>query len=794
MTASKFKSFLFITLTLCGFSSSGRANNPVCVDWALDKIPDHSFVKVTLSEDSPLTDNGYQITSTASTIEITASNPRGAMYGVLRVHDFLRTNKINHTALDLSSIPNETFEPKLKIRADNPFLHLTPDLNLSDTALWQTYIDQLAEFRFNTIDFHGAFDPITTDFPNLFPLLVTVPGFDRIGDAVLQKKNLKALQQIIQHAHDRCVDVGLMNYTANVDGLSSDEIESYTAKAVETLINSTPGLAYIGFRVGESGRESAFFKNAYLKGIQTSQHPEIALYTRSWQTSKEELEKIGTQYGKKFLIEIKYNGEQLGLPYQAIHEGGKSYSYQDYLTPKTSYDILWQVRANGTHRFFSWMNIDFIKRAVQSFHLGNASGFTLEPHSAYFPMDSKSYFRDTAITELHPYIFQKNWMWFAAWGRLAYNPEDQFLHLDFVDHFGKDSTSIMQLLDQASQIVPLVFSYRYQGPDHRNYSPETETGNFWVTNTADHHYFYPGHRLPDLMSYSKNKPMDQRSFVGIAEFVDQTIDGKSDGRITPPEVVRLLQTFASELQLGVEKIAPETPSALTQWQNLKSDLLSLSHLANYHALRITAMLEMSAGLKLNRHALYLNGVQKLSASRDEWQKLSHIADQNFKPLVNRLRINAPLPSRAENQFQWISQWQRLNKLDATQEFVWINTLKDPISSKVTELDTFASKPEISLINLQHEQNNNRLQIKANFTSALTLKSCTLWYKTIPSEALWQSTPMIQVTDLLYTAIVPFDDKGLMYHVEVCTDQESCRNLPSALKTTPWNYAFWDHLK
>lgn len=87
-------------------------------------------------------------------------------------------------------------------------------------------------------------------------------------------------------------------------------------------------------------------------------------------------------------IEPKYNGEQLGLPYQSA-QGGWEYppsgSYEDYTNYPREYSILWQIRAYGTSRVFHWAWPEFARRTVRSCKLGEGVGFSMESTNAYLP-------------------------------------------------------------------------------------------------------------------------------------------------------------------------------------------------------------------------------------------------------------------------------------------------------------------------------------------------------------------------------------------------------------------------
>ena len=108
---------------------------------------------------------------------------------------------------------------------------------------------------------------------------------------------------------------------------------------------------------------------------------------------------------RDFTVEIKFNGELRGSPYMLM--GGRmpgwySYSFEDYFSdwqtagrrvacgrrkqgrrtenrgPAEPYKLVWQVRANGTHRIFPIYNPEAVRQAVRSMPLGTATGFVLE--------------------------------------------------------------------------------------------------------------------------------------------------------------------------------------------------------------------------------------------------------------------------------------------------------------------------------------------------------------------------------------------------------------------------------
>jgi len=730
----------------------------------------------------------FSIVVSGSHVTLSAGGDVGAMYGLEDLAEQIGGASGTHgwTAL-VHALHPSTQTPFLEVRADNPFIHVYP-LLLNDLPMWHDYIDMLARNRFNLLDMHGAYDLETTSFPNLYAQLIEVPGYPTAGGFTpeYRAKNLASFKAIIAYARNRGVRVSFMNYSAVNDrggiykgekfltNIPPDKLVDYTSKAVTLLIQQLPDLYMLGFRVGESGQDAAFYKAAYIKGVEDADRRDLRLYTRSWQTTKDQLEPIAQAAHNGFDIEIKFNGEQLGLPYQSM-QGAEygSYSYQGYLDLPADYQIIWQIRANGTHRFWTWENTDFIRRTVRSCELGNARGFTLEPHIAYFSVDPSDYFRAAGDIATYKYIWQKHWMWYYAWGRLGYDPSLSAgkIAAQFTSHYGAAGPAAYKATQSSGQIVPLAYAYRFVGPDQRDFSPETENGNFDTKKKR---------ARQDLLQFAENKPEDERSFAGIDTYVTNKLAGKVDGRIGPFEVAHLLQAAAHDTQSLVDgAAAPASKQQAQEWRLLKTDLLATVSFAQYYVERIHGMTYLDFALRTGSGADFKTAVDDLAHSRDAWKQLSDTTDAVYKPLSN--------PLRRQLDFQWISQLAPMEKLDATANDLWA---KNRIKTTGLVLTPTAVEQGVdggfAVRELHHAVHGATATITAVApTSSAGIKAVILWWKPLPSELSWQSIPMTTTPNGNYTASVPFDSHGLMYLVELQDQHGNARNLPDESTGTPY---------
>jgi len=772
------------------------SNAPECVRWAAEDVRSAlaqkhipvagAQVEVAIGDAGGLDEQGFSLKRDGMRIEIEAGGPTGAMYGLQELAEQVSDSGPVRSATDFAAaISPTTQRPFVEIRADNPFIHVYP-IELGDLDMWHEYIDMLARNRFNLLDMHGAYDLDTTSFPNLYPQLVEVPGYPTAGGftAEYRAKTLASFKAIIAYAKSRGVRVAFMNYSAVNDAggvrkgetfltnIPPEKLADYTAKAVSILIRELPDLYMLGFRVGESGQSAAFYKDAYIRGVDEADRPDLRLYTRSWQTTKEQLEPIAEAAHNGFDIEIKFNGEQLGLPYQAMQGAAYgSYSYQGYLDVPANYEIIWQIRANGTHRFWAWENTDFIRRTVRSCRLGNARGFTLEPHTAYFSVYSGDYYRSPQDALVYPYIWQKHWMWYYAWGRLGYNPDlpESTLAEQFHRHYGDAGDAAYCAMQQAGEIVPLAYAYRFVGPDQRDFSPETETGN---SDTK------VKRARQDILQFAENKPEDERSFAGIDTFVNNKLSNSADGRYGPLAVAAMLGRAANVTRSTLTSAAQPSGRAADEFRLLEDDLLTTSYFGDYYVHRIQGMTWFDFSLHSGSRSDLEKALAELAASRESWHRLSKTADAVYKPLAN--------PLRRQSGFQWSSQLEPLAKLDATAHGFWQQhkaAISDiHLSPNSTDSGT---NPGLSAGPLTQNIVNAKATITCTPTAQNGVASVTLWWKPLPSELGWESLPMSGGPGGVFTASFPIDRRGALYLVDVHDRQGNAHNFPDERKETPY---------
>ncbi|MBS1712866.1 MAG: prolyl oligopeptidase family serine peptidase [Armatimonadetes bacterium] len=619
----------------------------------------------------------FEIKVKGGKVTVTGSDPNGAMYGALEFAERVRIQGEKAWRHDVSA------RPFLPDRGLNLFLTLPWNVAKNDTdtdvaaltdperwwfqndSYWTSLLDLMAESRLNWLDIHGCWDISVTDAPNLYAYFVTSPSFPKVGvPQTVKDANLARLNKVIDMAHARGIRVSLMSYQANLKIPQNREVPyqeteatvyAYTREAVEQMVRKAPGLDAIGFRIGESGKSESFFK-CYQEAVDRSGKP-IPLITRSWITRRQNVLPLA-RASKDFTVEIKYNGEQWGAPYQIA--GGRmanwySYSFEDYLSdagdakknaktwpgwptegggrwPGNPYKIVWQVRANGTHRIFPFHNPDWVRRSIRVMRTGTASGYTIEGPDAYYPKDPLYYLADPD-DKYCDWTHQRDELYWMEWGRLGYDPEtpDSVFEAKLKDWFGDASGTVSKAWTAASLIVPTAFLSGAFGSDHRDHAPELETGGSTY----------------DAVTL---RPLDESAVRAPADDAMQTALGLKDGRRPVQDLAALLERFA----LDARAIRDVTPDRIpvkgkARFKEIQAAVEMLSHLGFYHAIKAETATELADSMRqTGRPGLSQSSASAPDSLVDAWKRLSDSPEARFyRPFTERLRMHT-------NTFHWAS--------------------------------------------------------------------------------------------------------------------------------------------
>jgi hypothetical protein len=592
----------------------------------------------------------------------------GAMYGAMELAEQIAWADGSDY---LAKIRPLTKSPFLEVRGVNTFLTAQgfddPGSWYWSDGFWKSFLDMMARSRHNFLDLHGPFD-IIVEWPNGFSYFVYLPDFPEVGvGRERAEKNLARFRQIIRMAADRGVKVGFMNYAAEApigpwktgvfwkderfaweppQMLAGARLEQYTREAVEAFLKALPELWMFGFRIGESGQPEDFYKRTYIEAVKNLPQS-LNLYARTWIADPAKVREFANLTRHRFYIEPKYNGEQLGLPYQAVM-GGRAYppsgSYENYTNYPRNYEIIWQIRANGTHRVFHWGWPEFARRTVRSCKFGGGTGFSMEPMNAYYPQTD--YFHNNPSTDhkFYEWMHEQQWFWYLMWGRVAYDPDvsDRVWVSEFARRFGTQAGPLVyRALIESSKVVPFVYAYHNQGLDHQNMAPEFETGDHaeGVRDTI-----WQGKRLVPFGGSNEDflavGTLDRTAMADPRTYVESVLQNRPLAQMSPFEAGEYLGAAADESERLIAEAEKLKPESRKEFDCIQMDVDAVAALGRYYRDRIASVTHLEFYQRTYHHPELTAAYESLKSAIQNWDRLSDITEKHFGyiPEIIRMRV------------------------------------------------------------------------------------------------------------------------------------------------------------
>ncbi|HWA82511.1 MAG TPA: acetylxylan esterase, partial [Fimbriimonadaceae bacterium] len=291
--------------------------------------------------------------------------------------------------------------------------------------------------------------------------------------------------------------------------------------------------------------------------------------------------------------------------------------------PSEPYKIVWQVRANGTHRIFPFYNPEWVRRSILAMKIGTASGYTIEGEDAYYPKSPDYYMADPAKDKYCNWLHQRDEMYWTTWGRLGYDPNtpDATFDAQAAEMLGPNSDGLVQAWKEASILLSKAFMAFALGPDHRDNAPELE----WDGDTE---------------AFIQGAGLDAFSFQPINETYANMATGGVDGRISLYDVANQLQNAAEKAQQDVSPFADSHDARVHEIANtVEMMALRAEYFANrFLSANAIAAAEAAAGEQLR----FAESDKIVDAETDS----SAMASNPFyRPFTEKLRMHT-------NNFAW----------------------------------------------------------------------------------------------------------------------------------------------
>jgi hypothetical protein len=533
----------------------------------------------------------------------TGPDARGLVYALTELVDRVEHGTLPRPAVQLAEKIVE--RPACRIRSvmrvfvsdveDKAWFH--------DRSFWPAYLDMLAGHRFNRfnlafgIGYDFARQLRDTYFYFPYPFLLPVPGHDvrAVGLSDEERdRNLDTLRFIGEEVTRRGLQFQLglwthafewadspaANYT--ISGLTRENQAAYCRDAVRVLLQACPSIHGVTLRThGESGVPEGdagryeFWQSLFGGIAQAGRPVEIDLHAKG---VDQRIIDLALATGLPVRVSPKFWAEHMGLPYlqssiralelpteaptadrlMALSTGTRNhmrYSYGDLFMDGRRYGILHRVWP-GTQRLLLWGDPAYAAQMGRTFSAFGADGVEfMEPLSFKGRKGSGLPGGRDAYLEASLHAAGGDWRkyeyTYRLWGRLAYNPatDPEVGRRPLRRAFGPAAESIEAGLARSSRILPLVTSAHCPSAANNNYWPELYS-NMSMFDAANRGSYSD---TPAPKVFGTVSSLDPQLFASIDELVESLLRSEPSSKITPVEVARQLDEWASSSSSSLAK-------------------------------------------------------------------------------------------------------------------------------------------------------------------------------------------------------------------------------------------------
>ena len=626
----------------------------------------------------------FSIKTTDEKTIITGGNATGLMYGLLDVKDQIEAGK--------QSITEKLQSPHIEFRAlkfnlpwDAYRGGKTSSLHLEtcrDTIFWETFMDMMAENRFNKLTLW-----------NLHPFNYMVKLEDFPEANTFSEQEMKEWQQfwhtLFKIAKNRGIETYIVNWNIfvptnfarhhNVSGISQGErkhagkgdtsqiVKDYTRESVRSVIDMYPDLTGLGITLGEGMGEMTpeereeWLLETIVEGARQAQRkikfihrvPLSAGTDPSGSTSVT-VEKMTRQtldtltcFDGPIITELKFNHSHGHATPKLVKVHGGKLTDAYWNPPPENYYLAWMIR-NEDFFILRWGQPDFIRQHIAENVHPYVNGYYIGSET-YIP--AKDYI--TALEGAsYKYAFERQWMFYKVWGHLLYNPKtpDNYFAQAFENRFPENGSILFEAQSKVSKVPLIIASYWDAKWDFTLYS-EGMIG------------FNDGPRAVKLLSLqtlANKQPMDPR-YIGIPEFLDT---GKKDmpDKITPVQLADSIFSFCTQALKEVEPIDPKENVDLI---HEKTDIQAWAYLGLYFSNKLKSAISYQEFINFKDNKYLQESILWLEKASNDWDKLVEVTKPVYKPV--------PIPHKGYRVDSNLFHWSIVQE-EVEEELNWLKTL------------------------------------------------------------------------------------------------------------------------
>lgn len=507
-----------------------------------------------------------------------------------------------------------------------------------DKQLWIRYLDMLVDNRMNSLYLWNGHPFASLVRLKDYPFAVEV-------DSATFAKNEEMFSFLTKEAARRGIYVIQMFYNIIVSkpfadhyGIKTQDrhrpitplISDYTRKSIAAFIEKYPNvglLVCLGEAMDTYDDDVEWFTKTIIPGVKDglkalgrTDEPPILL--RAHDTDCERVMKAALPIYRNLYTMHKYNGESL-TTYQP--RGPWSEIHQKLASLGTTHIENVHILANLEP--WRWASPRFTEKAVQAMHdVHYANALHLYPQASYWDWP---YSADKLPGGGREYQLDRDWMWYAVWGRYAWNCRRDTVDearywdgrlADFYGTGGKDDARgadlIRKALDESGEIAPKLL--RRFGITEGN-RQTLLLGMFMSQLVNPYKYtIYPGF-------YESCGPEGEK----LIEYVEKEWKHQSHKGELPLDIVNQTIAHGEKAVAAIDSAAPYVTKNVAEFGRLRNDMHCYREFAYSFGLKVRAALHV-LNYKWGKDIGELDAtVPLLEESLDHYRRLVALTKDNY---------------------------------------------------------------------------------------------------------------------------------------------------------------------
>jgi len=232
------------------------------------------------------------------------------------------------------------------------------------------------------------------------------------------------------------------------------------------------------------------------------------------------------------------------------------------------------------------------------------------------------------VDKPYTYAFERQWLWYGIWGRLLYDHDtpDALFAKQFNHRFGIDyGEELLETWKQASDYYHHFASF-YKGTWDATLYAEAFASIIRAEGTDR-----KGMSIVTMDALGGRPVLDTVRYQNISDYV-QSKSMKRAGRMTPPELAKLLRSNANKILADVAGYRARGEATLALEIEL-TDLETLAWLQSFFATRIEATLLLAEYLLLNQPRQDAAIESLLEESIVQWKRLTALKETYNKAVI-----------------------------------------------------------------------------------------------------------------------------------------------------------------